>query len=338
MKQLWTRLAGTLDGWVASYRTRPMGPFEPTRWVWSRGLALCCDHNGRLAFVRGQRGSRAPLRFNPRDFEQVRDGDLVWMRLFALPQFMQEALPRIQGRFALLTGDEDWSIPGSFAQSRELLENPKLVCWFSQNLDAGASHPKLRGLPIGLDFHTISNRPYWGHAQATPSEQEAELDMLRSSMLPAAGRLLSAHADFHFSMSSDRAGVEGRDSVLRALQNNPNVVFQAKKLRRMEHWREKTRYAFVVSPHGTGLDCHRTWESLVLGNIVIVKHSSLDPLYEGLPVVIVDDWREITLPNLQGWMDEHAAAFGKPEVIERLTNRYWIDRARALLAAELGVS
>jgi hypothetical protein len=206
MKQLWTRLAGTLDGWVASYRTRPMGPFEPTRWVWSRGLALCCDHNGGLAFVRGQRGSRAPLRFNPRDFEQVRDGDLVWMRLFALPQFMQEALPRIQGRFALLTGDEDWSIPGSFAQSRELLENPKLVCWFSQNLDAGASHPKLRGLPIGLDFHTISNRPYWGHAQATPSEQEAELDMLRSSMLPAAGRLLSAHADFHFSMSSDRAG------------------------------------------------------------------------------------------------------------------------------------
>jgi len=82
----------------------------------------------------------------------------------------------------------------------------------------------------------------------------------------------------------------------------------------------------------------RTWESLVLGNIVIVKRSSLDPLYEGLPVVIIDDWREITLPNLQGWMDQHAAAFGRPDVIERLTNRYWIDRARALLAVELGAS
>jgi hypothetical protein len=28
-------------------------------------------------FVRGQRGSRAPLRFNPADFERVKDGDLV---------------------------------------------------------------------------------------------------------------------------------------------------------------------------------------------------------------------------------------------------------------------
>ncbi len=37
----------------------------------------------------------------------------------------------------------------------------------------------------------------------------------------------------------------------------------------------------------------------MLGNIVIVKRSSLDPLYEGLPVVIVDDWREISRENLQ---------------------------------------
>ena len=342
MKQLWTRLAGTLGAWEASYRTRSLGPFEPTRWVWSRGLALCCDHNGGLTFVRGQRGSRAPLRFDARVFESVRDGELVWMRLHALPQFVREALPRIQGRFALLTGDEDWSIPGSFAQSRELLENPKLVYWFSQNLDAGAKHPKLRGLPIGLDYHTISNGPRWGHAQATPAEQEAELELLRSCMPPTEERLLSAHADFHFHKPTGRpnnqTGCDDRDSVGYALQGNASVVFQAKPLRRIDLWREKTRYAFVVSPHGHGLDCHRTWESLVLGNIVIVKRSSLDPLYEGLPVVIVDDWREITPPNLWRWKDEHAAAFSRPEVTERLTNRYWIDRARALLAAELGVS
>ena len=48
---------------------RSLGPFEPTRWVWSRGLALSCDHNGGLLFVRGQRGSRAPLRFDPARFD-----------------------------------------------------------------------------------------------------------------------------------------------------------------------------------------------------------------------------------------------------------------------------
>lgn len=330
MKALWTRAAATLGGWEAQLRSRRLGPFEPTRWVWSRGLALLCDHNGGVDFVRGQRGGRAPLRFDPRRFDAVKDGDLIWMRLFALPQFVEEALPRIQARFALLTGDEDWSIPGSFERSQELLESPKLLRWFTQNLDSAGTHPKLDVLPIGLDFHTISNGPKWGHEQATPAEQEAELEALRQSMPPNRERLLQAHADFHFNKKKDQVWGDDRDSVQRVLQDNPSVVFQAKKVRRIDLWREKTRYAFVVSPHGNGLDCHRTWESLVLGNIPIVKRSSLDPLYEGLPVVILDDWREITPENLKRWHAEHQNAFDRPEVLERLTGRYWIDRARRL--------
>lgn len=335
MKELWTRVAAAWGGWEARHRERSLGPFEPTRWVWSRGLALCCDHNGGLTFVRGQRGARAPLRFDPSDFERVKDGDLVWMRLIALPQFLREALPRINARFALLTGDEDWSIPGSFAGSATLLESPKLLYWFSQNVDESARHPKLQVLPIGLDFHTISNGPRWGHAQASPAEQELELEVLRSQMTPTTERLLKAHADFHFNKRKAQIWGDDRDSVQRVLEGSPSVAFQAHKLKRIDLWREKTRYAFVVSPHGNGLDCHRTWESLVLGNIVIVKRSSLDPLYAGLPVVIVDDWREINDANLKRWHVEHAGAFQRPAVLERLTNSYWITRARRMLAEKL---
>ncbi len=331
MKRLWNRAAATFGAWEAAYRARSLGPFAPTKYVWSRGLALGCDHHGGLSFVRGQRGGRAALRFDPRAFDAVKDGDLVWMRLIALPQFVEEALPRIQARFALLTGDEDWSIPGSFAGSQELLDSPRLVYWFSQNLDRGATHPKLRVLPIGLDFHTISNGPRWGHEQATPAEQEAELEALVADMPATRERLLQAHADFHFNKRKDMVWGDDRDSVQRALQGNPSVVFQSRKLKRIELWREKTRFAFVVSPHGNGLDCHRTWESLVLGNIPIVKRSSIDPLYEGLPVVIVDDWREITPENLVRWRDAHEGAFSRPEVQERLTNDYWLSRARRLL-------
>ena len=338
MKQLWNRAAATFGAWEAAYRLRSLGPFEITKYVWSRGLALGCDHNGGIDFVRGQRGGRAALRFDPRAFDAVKDGDLVWMRLIALPQFVKEALPRIRGRFALLTGDEDWSIPGSFAQSQALLDSPKLIYWFSQNLDSGAVHPKLRVLPIGLDFHTISNGPRWGHERATPAEQEAELEELVARMPPNAARLPKAHADFHFNKRKDMVWGDDRDSVQRALRDNASVVFQQSKLKRIELWREKTRYAFVVSPHGNGLDCHRTWESLVLGNIPIVKRSSIDPLYEGLPVVIVDDWREITPENLARWHAAHQDAFARPETQHRLTNDYWLGRARALLSGALSQS
>ena len=46
----------------------------------------------------------------------------------------------------------------------------------------------------------------------------------------------------------------------------------------------------MVSTHGNGLDCHRTWEMLFYGMIPIVKTSSLDVLYRNLSVVVVSEW------------------------------------------------
>ncbi|HET7544662.1 MAG TPA: hypothetical protein VFK05_32560 [Polyangiaceae bacterium] len=326
---------GALSALGLRYRALVNGPFEPTRYVWSRGLALLCDHNGGVDFVKRQLGSRPPLRFEPACFDQVKEGDLVWMRMIALPQFMAEALPRIKARFGLVTGDEDWGIPAGFPGSQQLLADPRLLCWFTQNYDGSDPNRKLLPVPIGLDFHTISNHRKWGHWPATPAAQEAELEALLRVAPENSRRQLRVHADFHFSKHKQQVWGDDRAAVQRALEGNPVMQFQTRKLRRIELWREKTRYAFVVSPHGNGLDCHRTWESLVLGNIVIVKRSSLDPLYDGLPVVIVDDWREINADNLRDWHARHCQAFGDPSVQERLTNRYWIARARRIVAERL---
>jgi hypothetical protein len=57
------------------------------------------------------------------------------------------------------------------------------------------------------------------------------------------------------------------------------------------------KYAFVISPHGNGLDCHRTWEALCLGCIVIVKKSPIDTLYTDLPVLIIDNWSDFGGPK-----------------------------------------
>jgi len=326
---------GGLGALALDYRKQVNGPFEATRYVWSRGLGLLCDHNGGTGFVKGQRGGRAPLRFDPTIFERVKDGDLVWMRLIALPQFLAEALPRIRARFALVTGDEDWAIPSGFPGSQQLLSDPRVLCWFTQNYDGTDPNQKLMPLPIGLDFHTISNGRKWGHWPATPAAQEAELEALRSAAPANAERELRVHADFHFNKHKQQVWGDDRAQVQRALEGNPDVQFQTRKVARLELWREKTRYAFVVSPHGNGLDCHRTWESLVLGNIVIVKRSSLDPLYEGLPVVIVGDWSEISRENLRRWHAQYSPAFRDAQVQERLTNRYWIARMRRIVAERL---
>lgn len=319
-----------------AYRRHLRSRFDATHYVWSRGLALLCDHFGGLRFVRDQRGGLDPIPFDPARFDHVKDGDLVWMRSFALPQFMDEALPRIQARFTLVTGDEDWGIPSSFDRAHELLEDPRLILWFAQNFDGTSQHPKLHLLPIGLDFHTLANYPKWDYWQRSPATQEAELRKIIARSKPNRERLLRVHADFHFNMTTHVRWGENRGTIQKRLERNPNVDFLPTFLRRMNLWREKTRYAFIISPHGNGLDCHRTWESLVLGCIVIVKRSPLDPLYEGLPVVIVEDWNEITTDNLNLWHEQHRDAFDRPEVQEKLTNRYWIERIRRMTKERMG--
>ena len=103
---------------------------------------------------------------------------------------------------------------------------------------------------------------------------------------------------------------------------------QPKQLPRNQLWRAKGEYAFSISPRGNGLDCHRTWEDLVLGCIVLLKTSSLDPLYEGLPVVIVKNWSEITEENLALWLEEYGDAFTNPSYREKLTRAYWINKIK----------
>jgi hypothetical protein len=305
--------------------------------VWSRGIALSCDHNGGFDFVRRQRGSGRPaLRFASGAYSGIGDGDLVWVRLTALPQFVEEVLPHIDARFALVTGDEDWSIPSGFEHARMIVANPNVVCWFTQNYDGSDVSGRIHPIPIGLDFHTISGRHKWGHWQATPQQQEAELDELRATMPANRDRLLRAHADFHFNKRDNAFNGDTRDTIQAILSANPCVDFQQSKIPRLDLWREKTRYAFVISPHGHGLDCHRTWESLTLGNIVIVKRSSLDSLYDGLPVVIVKEWSDISAENLQRWHAEHRDAFANEDVQERLTNRYWVTRMRRIMAEHMG--
>jgi len=64
---------------------------------------------------------------------------------------------------------------------------------------------------------------------------------------------------------------------------------------------------FVLSPRGNGLDCHRTWEVLMMRRVPILKREGqLEQLYENLPVLFVDDWSDIDSIDLEKVFKEFA--------------------------------
>ena len=86
-------------------------------------------------------------------------------------------------------------------------------------------------------------------------------------------------------------------------------------------------YKFVLSPQGTGIDCHRTWEALLMGCIPIVLSSNLDELYKDLPIVVLQSWNDIN----KGLLEKEYARIiqnKKNNVynMEKLTLEYWQNK------------
>ena len=60
------------------------------------------------------------------------------------------------------------------------------------------------------------------------------------------------------------------------------------------YFKHMSEYKFVICPPGRGIDTHRCWESLLVGCIpIMIKVDSMDDLYEDLPVLLVENYKNI---------------------------------------------
>lgn len=304
-------------------------------FVWNRGIAALCDWRIPDEFPRGgmytpcmhSRGNLTPqarpdLISDLTQFKNIKDGDLVWVRLAWLRSFIVQVLPLIQAEVVLVTGDSDNSVPSDIMTYADtILRHSNIIRWFTQNCDRPAHTGRIYPLPIGIDFHSLRERPLWGEPACFPGEQEHKLKAIAQVLLPVEQRIPDVYMDFAWRPTH----YGNRSHIISKLSSNPRVVCQDTFFPRTEMWRKRGEFAFVASPHGVGLDCHRTWEALALGHIVIVPRSPLDSLFAGLAVVRVENWNEITPRNLERWIDQYAPL---TRDLDRLRSQWWLDAMR----------
>lgn len=239
----------------------------------------------------------------PFDPKAVREGDLIYVRGYpiCLNVFIQY-LPYIKNRFVLITHNSDDTLPESYAF---LLDHPLLVAWFTQN-KGPESHPKLHPLPIGIACN------YWPYGDP---------EVLTQVM--AESRSINKKNFLYVNFKAAN-NPQARDHVWDYFKNK-NFCFSTQAKPWKEYLYDLSDFIFVLSPPGNGLDCYRAWETLLLGSIPVMLSTSIDCLFDDLPVIIVKKWDEVT----EEFLDAQLNTLKKGTYnFNKLYAPYWIELIR----------
>ena len=243
-----------------------------------------------------------PVRFNA---ESVREGDAIYLDYGCIEDFAKRILPRIERKIILISSNygllSDYSLPGPFGS---LLDQEKVAAWFVQNIDRAPSE-KLIPIPIG-----IANR-YWEHGTTDLLDKWIPLSLAKKSK--------SIFCYLNYTPRHTRVDCTEHFRKM-------NLPFM-KRNTFSEYLHDLSESVFVISPPGNGIDCHRTWEALLMGCFPLVKSSTLDPLYEELPVVIVKNWSEVTEAFLQ---EKYRELSQRTWPRDKLYAPFWFEKVRSL--------
>ena len=312
--------------------------WETTEYVWHFDLAQACDIGLNSSPVEFFEKEQDCYVFNPLPYKNIHRNDIVWVRCRFIPQFSKKILPHVQHPFTIVISAGDESFPSNIAERiniEEFIENDNIIHIFAQNCDYNGPSKKITRIPIGMDFHTIAyngTNGGWGE-KGSPRGQEEVMNQILSSLSPTSMRIPRAFVDFQHSDSMHgefkrylQFG-EDRKSIFQKLLPT-GLIDYADWMRRTDLWKTKGQYAFSISPHGNGLDCHRTWEALYMKAIPIISSSASDSMYEGLPVVIIKDWSVVTPAFLEEKLKELNQT---PMCTEKLWTDYWFKQMDSFL-------
>lgn len=292
------------------------------KFVSTRGIAKNCDVYPKPIIP-------DTYRIDLRDYAKIKNNDVVYVITTTLLQFVKIILPQLENnniKIKLVTGSSDVGAPYEIsARTRTnlleiLTKSHSIIHWFCQNYDSKEEILNIIPIPIGLDYHTLYQNGLnheWG-SYATPVQQETILDSVENNSNDFEDRINKSFSFFHFFMLNRHD--KDRHKANYVLDNKQENDFMEKKMNRTETWKLCSQYKYIISPHGNGLDCHRTYEAMCLGCIPVVRSSSLDLLYKDMPIIILDKWDDFNIEEL----NKRSISINKISK-EKIYLKYWVN-------------
>ena len=203
-------------------------------------------------------------------------------------------------------GDND-----GIAPNHPVLEHPKLLHVFTQNCVGNSS--KVTCVPIGLE-----NRQWSMHGW-TPETLMGSMLGSRDAPSPlerarATGQ--GANGTLAFACVGVHTWPQERGPLINMIDSDRGKfgwVSRECNKGLVDFHRRMLDNAAVIAPRGHGLDTLRTWEAMYLGRVIVTRHMAMDPLWEGLPVVLLQSWDELSRERVA----EGVAALSTPAALAR---------------------
>ncbi len=208
------------------------------------------------------------------DLTLVKYGDIVFVKADMLSNFFSSPFNSIKNPFVLITHNSDYSAPNRYETH---LSNSKILMWYASN-PSKQNHLKLSPIPIGL-----ANRRW----------PEGNLDKIiyafQNYRKSWSQRTSLLYVNFNIHTNKNQ-----REKAFQQASVIENVQIIQQRISFETYLQQIGNAKFVLSPPGNGLDCHRTWEALLMGAIPIMLTSTLDPLFSKTRSIIIDDWSKLT--------------------------------------------
>jgi hypothetical protein len=124
-----------------------------------------------------------------------------------------------------------------------------------------------------------------------------------------------------------------RLEVLNIAKMKPNVSFESTEITnhgRIKYLQQCRSHSLTLCPEGNGIDTHRLWEVLYMGGTPVVKKSNFLPkVLDSLPVIFIDEWKQILDNSFleKEWL--HAQT--RRSNLEALEIGFWLQRINANL-------
>ena len=229
-------------------------------------------------------------------------------------------LDKICKPWVLVSAMEDTQLPLEIDDEfmNKVKSNKQFKHWFSINKTI-PNDKYFTSIPYGLNYWTLSTQSYFGENILNFETQNKVLEKTVSQTQHFSKRIPMIYSNFHLNFTDKRHG-DWRRKLTNMLPKNI-VYYENNKLSRTQSWKNTSEYTFVVSPFGHGFDCIRTFEALCLGCIVIMKKSFLDVIYTELPILLVDEWSDVTEELLKKTIIEFS---GRNFNYTKLTFEYWL--------------